>query len=146
MTSVSSLESVDKPVLRAYVVLRIAFTIVPIIAGIDQFTNKLAEWDMYLAPVATRILPVSARTFMMLAGAAEIVAGLITAFAPRIGGWIVAVWLWLIIINLLAAQGFYDTALRDFGLSLGAVALALLGAGFHRKSLEARPAQTENRS
>ena len=81
----------------------------------------------------------------MIAGAAEIVAGSIVAFAPRIGGWIVAIWLWLIIINLLVAAGFYDNALRDFGLSLGAIALALLGAGFHRRrhglAATPRPAQ-----
>ena len=99
-------------------------------AGTRAFSAKLANWDMYLAPVATRVVPLPAHTLMMIAGVAEIVAGLIVAVAPRIGGWIVAVWLWLIIINLLVAAGFYDTALRDFGLSLAAVALARLGAGF----------------
>ena len=125
---------------QAYWVLRVAFTIIPIVAGIDQFTDKLANWDMYLAPLATRILPFPAHTLMMISGVAEIIAGLFVAFAPRIGGWIVAVWLWMIIVNLLIAAGFYDTALRDFGLSLGAVALAKLGAGFER----ARHVQTGN--
>lgn len=131
MATASSPESIGKSAREAYWVLRIAFTIVLIIAGIDQFTDKLANWDMYLSPLATRILPLQAHTIMMIAGAAEIIAGLIVAVAPRIGGWIVAIWLWLIIINLLVAAGFYDNALRDFGLSLGAVALARLGAGFH---------------
>ncbi len=135
MATVSSLEPVSKPALQAYWVLRVAFTVVPIIAGIDQFTDKLANWDMYLAPLATRLLPFPAHRLMMIAGGAEIIAGVIVAFAPRIGGWIVAIWLWLIIVNLLIARGFYDNALRDFGLSLGAVALALLSAGFsHRRS------------
>ena len=133
MAAAHSIEPVSNSVRQAYWVLRIAFTIVPIIAGIDQFTDKLANWDMYLAPLATRILPIPAHSIMMIAGAAEIVAGLIVAFAPRIGGWIVAIWLWLIIINLLVAAEFYDNALRDFGLSLGAVALARLGAGFHHR-------------
>lgn len=131
MANASSPELVGNAARQAYWVLRVAFTIVPIVAGIDQFTDKLANWDMYLAPVATRILPLPGHTLMMIAGTAEIIAGLSVAFAPRIGGWIVAVWLWLIIINLLVAAGFYDNALRDFGLSLGAVALARLGAGFH---------------
>lgn len=132
MATASSPESIGNSARQAYWVLRVAFTIVPVVAGIDQFTDKLANWDMYLAPLATRLLPVPAHTLMMIAGAAEVVAGLIVAFAPRIGGWIVAIWLWLIIINLLVAAGFYDNALRDFGLSLGAVALARLGAGFER--------------
>ncbi len=130
MATASSPESISNPARQAYWVLRVAFTIVPVIAGIDQFTDKLANWDMYLAPLATQILPLPAHTLMMIAGAAEIVAGFAVAFAPRIGGWIVAIWFWLIVINLLVAAGFYDNALRDFGLSLGAVALARLGAGF----------------
>ncbi len=135
MATVLSSEPASKSAVQAYWVLRIGFTIIPIIAGIDQFTDKLANWDMYLAPLATRIVPLPAHTLMMIAGGAEIIAGVVTALVPRIGGWIVAIWLWLIIINLLVAAGFYDNALRDFGLSLGAVALALLGAGFrHRRA------------
>jgi len=126
-------KSINNSALRAFWVLRITFTIVPIIAGIDQFTDKLVNWDMYLAPLATRILPIPPHSIMMIAGAAEIIAGLIVAFAPRIGGWVVAIWLWSIIIDLLIAAGFYDNALRDFGLSLSAVALALLAAGFRRR-------------
>jgi hypothetical protein len=132
MAAMAGSQRCVSPARQAYWVLRVAFTIVPIIAGIDQFADKLANWDMYLSPLATRILPIPAHTIMMFAGAAEIIAGLIVACAPRIGGWIVAIWLWLIIINLLVAAGFYDTALRDFGLSLGAVALARLGAAFNR--------------
>jgi uncharacterized membrane protein len=131
MATVSSPEPIGNTARQAYRILRVAFTIVPMIAGVDQFTDRLANWDMYLSPLATRILPLPAHTIMMISGAVEIIAGLIVAFAPRIGGWLVAIWLWLIIINLLAAAGFYDNALRDFGLSLGAVALARLGAGFH---------------
>jgi uncharacterized membrane protein YphA (DoxX/SURF4 family) len=130
METASSPDSIGNSARQAYWVLRVAFTIVLITAGIDQFTDKLANWDMYLAPLATRIVPLPAHTLMMIAGAAEIAAGLMAAIAPRIGGWMVAILLWSIVINLLVAAGFYDTALRDFGLSLGAVALARLGAGF----------------
>ena len=122
-TMARSLPRTD-PARQAYRVLQIAFTIVPIVAGIDQFLNKLADWSMYLAPVATRIVPLSAANIMRISGVLEIVAGLLVAFKPRIGAWVVAVWLWLIMINLLAAAAFYDNVLRDFGLSLGAVALA----------------------
>jgi len=133
MTTAPSFEPLSKAAIHAHRVLRIGFAIVPIVAGIDQFTDKLADWDMYLAPIVTRILPLPAHTFMMIAGVAEIIAGLLVVFAPRIGGWVVAIWLWAIIINLFAAAGFYDNALRDFGLSMGAVALALLSSGIARQ-------------
>ena len=123
------------PARQAYRVLQIAFTIVPIVAGIDQFLNKLADWSMYLAPVATRIVPLSAANIMRISGVAEILAGLLVAFRPRIGAWLVAAWLWAIAINLLAAASFYDNVLRDFGLSMGAVALARLAVVYDRRAL-----------
>ena len=125
------------PARQSYRVLQIAFTVVPVVAGIDQFLNKLADWSMYLAPVATRILLLSAQNIMRVGGVVEIVAGLLVAFKPRIGAWMVAVWLWLIMINLLAAASFYDNVLRDFGLSLGAVALARLAVVFDRRAPDA---------
>ncbi|MCC7152945.1 MAG: hypothetical protein IT161_00140 [Bryobacterales bacterium] len=134
-------DSTNHLVLRAYWVLRIAFTAVPVIAGIDQFTNKLTNWDMYLAPQATSIVPIPVHTLMMISGVIEIIAGLLVAFVPRIGGWLVAIWLWLIVINLLLAGGFYDNVLRDLGLSLGAVALALLSEGLRRGRPSAQPPQ-----
>jgi uncharacterized membrane protein YphA (DoxX/SURF4 family) len=111
---------------QAFVVLRIAFTVAPILAGIDKFAHLLVNWDQYLAPAVARMLPVSAHTFMLAVGVIEIVAGLLVAFAPRIGAWIVAAWLLGIIVNLLMIPGYFDVALRDFGLMLGAVALARL--------------------
>ncbi len=125
------------PARQAYRVLQIAFTVIPIVSGIDQFLNKLAYWSMYLAPAATRIVPLSAQHIMMIGGGIEIAAGLLVAFRPRIGAWAVAIWLWLIMINLLAAAGFYDTVLRDLGLSLGAVALARLALVFDRPAPQA---------
>jgi hypothetical protein len=119
-----------KPVYQAYVILHIAFVILPILAGLDKFFGVLVDWDMYLAPVIAKVLPSSAHAFMLLVGAIEIVAGLIVAFWPRVGSWIVTLWLWGIVINLLLIPGFYDIALRDFGLSLGGLALARLSREF----------------
>ena len=124
-----------RPVHQAYLLLHIGFAGLPIIAGLDKFCHVLANWDAYLAPVVTRIFPVSPHAFMMLVGVIEIVAGLIVAFRPRIGAWIVAFWLWGIIINLLLVPGFYDVALRDFALSLGAIALARLSLDFDARPL-----------
>ena len=121
---------------QAFQILRFAFTIAPIIAGLDKFTDRLVDWHQYIAPIVTNDIPLSVHAFMMTVGVVEVVAGLIVAFKPSVGGWIVAAWLWGIIINLLMIPGYYDIALRDFGLSLGAVALARLalryeaGAGF----------------
>ena len=109
---------------RAYQVLHFAFTIAPIIAGIDKYFDKLVNWDGYLAPLISRAIP--AHTFMMVAGAIEIVAGLIVLFKPKVGGFIVGFWLLGIVVNLLIIPRFYDIALRDFGFALGAFALGFL--------------------
>jgi hypothetical protein len=122
------------PAYQAYQVLHVGFAILPILAGLDKFFQLLAHWDMYLAPQVTRLLPVSAHTFMQSVGVIEIAAGLLVAVWPRIGAYVVALWLWGIIVNLLLAQNFYDVALRDFGLSLGALALARLSQEFHRSA------------
>jgi hypothetical protein len=121
------------PSRQAYVILYAGFTLLPILAGLDKFFHLLVNWDMYLAPVATRLLPVSGPTFMLIVGAIEIVAGLIVFARPHIGGYVVALWLWGIIVNLLLIPGYYDIAVRDFGLSLGALALARLSHDFRRK-------------
>jgi hypothetical protein len=118
------------PAHSAFRILRVAFTVVPVVMGLDKFVNVLATWSHYLAPVISQSLPVSPAAFMRAAGAVEIAAGLTVAFYPIIGGWLVAGWLWVIIGNLLLGPGYYDIAIRDFGLSLGAVALARLGAAF----------------
>jgi hypothetical protein len=114
------------PAYEAFRILQVAFVLAPIIAGVDKFFGYLVNWDQYLAPAVTSMLPISAHTFMMLAGAIEIVAGLVVAVKPYFGGYLVTLWLWGIIANLLLAHGYYDIALRDFGLSLGATALARL--------------------
>jgi hypothetical protein len=124
-----------RPTFQAYLMLLIGFAALPIIAGIDKFFHFLVNWDQYLAPLATQILPVSGHTFMLAVGVIEIAAGLLVAVRPRIGAYVVALWLWGIIVNLLMIPGFYDIALRDFGLSVGALALARLGQEFDAKPL-----------
>src|SRR4029078_7024288 len=88
------------------------------------------NWDKYLAPLVTQIIPVSGHTFMLVVGVIEIAAGVLVAVRPRIGAFVVVLWLWGIIVNLLLVPGFHDVALRDFGLSLGALALARLSREF----------------
>ncbi len=126
MATLARSEPVDKPARRAYQVLRITFIVLPIVTGVDQFLNKLTSWDMYLAPFATRILPLSAHAIMAIGGVVEIIAGLLVVFRPRWGAWIVAAWLLAITINLVIAGNFYDIALRDLALTAAAVALALM--------------------
>lgn len=119
---------VSDPAQQGYQILHWGFTALPILAGLDKFAHILVNWDMYLAPVVTRVLPIGAHTFMLAVGVIEMIAGLLVAWKPRIGAYVVALWLWGIIINLLLAHNYYDIALRDFGLSLGALALARLSA------------------
>jgi hypothetical protein len=113
---------VNSPSYQAYQILWIAFTVAPVIAGLDKFTHFLVNWDQYLSPVVTRMVPVSGHTFMLGVGLIEIVAGVLVALMPAIGGMVVAAWLCGIILNLLSIPGYYDVALRDLGLALGAVA------------------------
>ncbi|WP_332601940.1 hypothetical protein [Arthrobacter sp. S2(2024)] len=117
-----SLMSMD-PQRQAFLLLRTVFTVAPIIFGLDKFTNVLTHWTIYLAPVATSVIPVPAQTFMYIVGVVEIVAGIAVAVRPRFGSLLVAVWLLGIIVNLLVLGNFFDVALRDFGLLVGALAL-----------------------
>ncbi|MDI3193119.1 hypothetical protein QK290_00660 [Pseudarthrobacter sp. AL07] len=119
---------------QAFFLLRTVFTVAPILFGLDKFTNILTDWTIYLAPLATTVVPVSAQTFMYIVGVVEIVAGIAVALRPRFGSLLVAVWLLGIIINLLVLGSFYDVALRDFGLLVGALALNRLSpAGSWRR-------------
>ena len=120
---------------QAYLILNVGFAALPVVAGADKFFHFLVNWDMYLAPRIAEMLPVTGHTFMLAVGAIEIAAGLFVAFRPRIGAYVVALWLWGIIVNLLLIPAFYDIALRDFGLSLGALALARLSREFDPKPL-----------
>lgn len=119
-----------RPAYQAFLILHAGFVALPILAGLDKFFHLLVNWDQYLAPVVTRLIPVSGHTFMLVVGVIEVAAGVLVAVRPRIGAYVVALWLWGIIVNLLLIPGFYDVALRDFGLSLGALALARLSQEF----------------
>ena len=114
----------------AFRMLRLLFTVAPIAFGLDKFFNVLVDWPIYLAPWINDIAPGSGQDFMYLVGAIEIVAGLAVAVKPRYGAPLVAAWLAGIIFNLLTLSGFYDVALRDFGLLVGAVVLARLAVRY----------------
>jgi hypothetical protein len=111
---------------RAFQLLRTVFVIAPIAFGLDKFTNVLADWTIYLAPWINDLVPGTAEQAMYAVGVIEIAAGFLVAVAPRIGAFVVAGWLLGIIVNLLTLGDFYDIALRDFGLLVGALALGLL--------------------
>jgi hypothetical protein len=118
------------PVFQAFTLLRIGFTVAPILFGLDKFLDWLVDWRIYLAPQLDDILPGNAHQAMLAIGAIEIVAGLVVALRPKFGGYLVAAWLGGIIANLLVQADFYDIALRDFGLLLGALTLARLATAF----------------
>ena len=120
------------PSYQAYEILHIAYTVAPLVAGIDKFFHFLVNWDQYLSPMVSSTLRMPAHSFMLGVGAIEMIAGLLVAVAPRIGGWIVGLWLCGIILNLLAIPAYFDIALRDFGLALGAFALARLSVDYSR--------------
>ena len=109
---------------RAFQLLYGAYILVPIIAGFDKFADSLANWPMYLAPVVRDAVPLPPDTLMRLVGTAEIAAGLLVVIRPRLGATVVAIWLGLVIANLAALGHYWDVALRDAGLLLGALALA----------------------
>ena len=111
---------------QAFQLLRMVFTVAPIVFGLDKFANVLTEWPAYLAPLVNDIVPGTGRQAMYAVGAVEILAGVAVAIVPRYGGLLVAAWLAGIIVNLLLMTNYYDVALRDFGLLVGALALSRL--------------------
>lgn len=123
----------SEPAYAAFVLLNIGYVVLPLWMGIDKYVKGLnADWPGYLAPWIVDILPVSGQTAMYVVGAVEILAGVMVALKPRYAAYVVAAWLAGIIINLLTYSGFYDVALRDFGLLVGALALAFLAATYDR--------------
>jgi hypothetical protein len=122
--------SLRDPAYLAFALLRTAFTVAPIVFGLDKFFNLLTAWQGYLAPLVDRLVPGTAHQAMLVVGVVEIVAGVLVALRPQIGGYVVAAWLAGIIMNLLLIPGFCDVALRDFGLLLAALALARLARAF----------------
>ena len=111
---------------RAYLLLRTVFTVAPIVFGLDKFAGFLTDWEKYLAPWVNDLAPGTAHQAMLAVGVIEVIAGLAVALAPRYGSLLVAAWLAGIIVNLISMGAYYDVALRDFGLLVGALALAAL--------------------
>jgi hypothetical protein len=121
------------PAAQAFMLLRVAFTVAPILFGLDKFAEVMInDWPKYLAPEFNDLIPGSAVDAMYAVGAVEIVAGLVVAVSPRFGGLLVAGWLGGIIVSLLLVGGYADIALRDFGLLIGALALSRLASGHVR--------------
>jgi hypothetical protein len=118
------------PARQAYGILRLGFVVAPILFGLDKFADWLVDWQTYLAPEINDLVPGTAHQAMLAVGVIEILAGLVVAIRPRFGGYLVAAWLAGIIVNLLLLGDHYDVALRDFGLLLGALALARLATAF----------------
>ena len=116
--------TLSKPVNSVFNLLRITFGIVPIVAGLDKFTDILTHWENYLNSSIARMLPFSAHTFMMIVGVIEVIAGIIVLIKPAIGGYIVAAWLTLIALTLLASGNYLDVAVRDLVMAIGAFSLA----------------------
>jgi len=112
---------------QAWLALRLVFGVVPVVAGLDKFFNLLTNWEQYLNPLATRMLPISDVAFMRVAGVIEIVAGLMVLTRwTRVGAYVVSAWLALIAVNLLMTGHYFDIAVRDVSLAVGAFALARL--------------------
>jgi hypothetical protein len=111
------------PSRQAFLLLRTVFTVAPILFGLDKFTNVLVDWPRYLAPVINDLVPGTGQQAMYAVGLVEVLAGVIVAVRPRYGAPLVAAWLAGIIFNLLIVPGYYDIALRDFGLFVAAIAL-----------------------
>jgi hypothetical protein len=128
-----SIPAEHSPSWKAYQILHFGFTVAPILAGVDKFFHVLCNWDQYLAPWMAALSPIGGHNLMLVIGVVEVAAGLLVAFRPRIGAPVVAAWLCLIILNLLTMGAYFDVALRDLGLALGAAALWQLGNEFAGK-------------
>jgi len=114
--------------------LRYTYGLVPIVAGADKFTNLLTHWEDYLSPSISNMLPFSAFTFMMIVGVIEIVAGILVLWQPRLGAYVVMAWLIAIAITLIAGQHYYDVAVRDLVMAIGAFSLARLSVVFNNSA------------
>ena len=117
---------------QAYKILQLGFTVAPIAFGLDKFTHLLVDWDKYLPPLVNNLVGGHGHQLMLAVGVIEVVAGIGVALKPRIFAYVVTAWLFVIIANLLLTGQYFDIALRDFGLALGALALARLSQDFGR--------------
>jgi len=120
MDSITLQQSIKQP----FNLLKFTFVIVPIVAGLDKFTNLLTDWTQYINPAFLEMLPFSGSTFMMIVGIIEIIAGLIVLIKTELGGYIVAAWLTLIALTLLVGFNFVDVAVRDLVMAISAFCMA----------------------
>jgi uncharacterized membrane protein YphA (DoxX/SURF4 family) len=123
-----------KKINEVQIVLRFTYGLVPIVAGADKFTNLLANWEQYLNPSLKKLLPFSDHIFMTIVGVIEIVAGIIVLWKPQIGAWIVSAWLLLIALTLIASGSYFDVAVRDVVMAIGAYSLARLSSASDLKT------------
>ena len=123
---------VSGPAYQAYQILHVGFVVAPIVAGLDKFFNLLVNWEQYLPSFVNRMVGGHGHELMLVAGVIEIIAGFGVLFRPKVFAYVVSAWLLMIVVNLLMIPGYYDIALRDFGLALGALALARLSYQFDR--------------
>jgi len=117
---------------QAYQILHVGFVVAPIVAGLDKFFNLLVNWEQYIPSFINKMVGGHGHELMLVAGVIEIIAGLGVLFKPKFFAYVVSAWLLMIVVNLLMIPGYYDIALRDFGLALGALALARLSHQFDR--------------
>lgn len=121
-----------RPGYEAYQILRLGFIVAPLLAGLDKFFNLLVNWEQYIPPFVNKLIGGHGHELMLVVGVIEIIAGIGVALKPRVFAYVVSAWLLLIVANLLMIPGYFDVALRDFGLALGALALARLSQKFAR--------------
>jgi uncharacterized membrane protein YphA (DoxX/SURF4 family) len=125
--------SATSPAYQAFRILHLGFVAAPVLAGLDKFFHLLVNWDQYLPSIVANLSPIDPHNLMLVVGVIEIIAGIGVALKPRIFSYVVAGWLGVIILNLLLIPGYFDIALRDFGLLLGALALGRLSKQFSRE-------------
>ena len=123
---------VSGPAYEAYQILHVGFIVAPVVAGLDKFFNLLVNWEQYLPPFVNKMVGGYGHELMLAVGVIEIIAGLGVLFKPKFFAYVVSAWLLMIVVNLLMIPGYYDVALRDFGLALAALALARLSGEFDR--------------
>ena len=114
---------------KVITILKLTYGLVPIVAGADKFTHILVDWDKYLAPVVANMLPFSTHTFMLIVGVIEMIAGVLVLIKPKVGSIIVSLWLLGIAINMLFTGQYYDIAVRDVVMAIGAFSLFTLLSG-----------------
>ena len=118
------------PSYQAYRILHVTYTVLPLVAGMDKFLHFLVNWDIYLTSAVPLVLGVDSHSFMLAVGVGEVLAALLVAGAPNVGGWVVGAWLCAIVANLLSIGAYLDVAARDAGLAMGAFALARVAEEF----------------